>query len=283
VSGFDVGTMLDGTLGRTTTHAPDRDGPTGRIKLGTESNGAFRDITIADCTFERSRGLAIESVDGAIIEDITIRNITMREVTNPPVFIRLGNRARGPAGTNVGAIRRVNIRNLDAVDADSRYGAVLIAGLAGHPIEDVTLENIRVASRGGITMEQVSQQPGELVNSFFLKADEPGVIGPRDPFAVPLREKSYPEPSMFGLLPASAVYARHVRELTVCGASVVFAAPDDRPLVVLEDSGRAMFGNFDAARPEGGVFVLRRIARFDAVGCPGVAETHRADIARLAL
>ncbi|HUG09514.1 MAG TPA: right-handed parallel beta-helix repeat-containing protein, partial [Opitutaceae bacterium] len=275
VSGFDVGTMLDGTFGRTTMHAPDRDGPTGRIKLGTESNGPFRNITIADCTFDRSRGLAIESVDGAIIEDITIRNIAMRELANPPVFICLGNRARGPEGTSVGAIRRVNISGINADDADSRYSAVLIAGLPAHPIEDVTLADIRVAARGRITLEQVSQQPNELVNSFFLRNDEPGVTGPRDPFAVPLRERAYPEPSMFGLLPASAIYARHVRELSVRDASIDFASPDDRPLVVLDNVGQASFENFNASRPRGDAFVLRRVAHFDVVRCPGVADTHQ--------
>ena len=39
VSGFDVGTLVDGTYGREVPAAPDRDGPTGRIKFGTESNG----------------------------------------------------------------------------------------------------------------------------------------------------------------------------------------------------------------------------------------------------
>ena len=33
-------------------------GPVGRIKLGTESNGGFKNITIADCTFDYCRGLA---------------------------------------------------------------------------------------------------------------------------------------------------------------------------------------------------------------------------------
>ena len=38
-SGYDLGTMLDGTYGTTMTVAPDKDGPNGRIKFGTESNG----------------------------------------------------------------------------------------------------------------------------------------------------------------------------------------------------------------------------------------------------
>ncbi len=101
VSGYDIGSLLDGTYLRTVKQAPDRDGPTGRIKIGTESEGDFRNITISNVVFDRSRGLALESVDGAHIEDIAISNITMREVSNAPVFIRLGSRharARRHAG-----------------------------------------------------------------------------------------------------------------------------------------------------------------------------------------
>ena len=235
VSGFDVGSVLDGTRRRTTLRAPDRDGPTGRIKLGTESNGDFRRITISDCTFERSRGLAIESVDGGMIEDLTVTNLTMREVTNPPIFIRLGARLRGPAGTAVGRIRRVHIRGVTATDADPRYGAILISGLPGNPIEDVTLADIHITARGGLTPEIVARQPADLVNPFFLRGDEPGVTGPRDPLAVPLRTAAYPEPSMFGLIPASALYARHVRNLNLNRVTITYATPDTRPRVVLSD------------------------------------------------
>ena len=93
VSGFDVGTMLDGTFRHTQELAPDRDGVTGRIKLGTESNGGFRNITISNCVFEWSRGLAIETVDGGVLEDVTVTNLTMRHVTTAPIFLRLGTAA----------------------------------------------------------------------------------------------------------------------------------------------------------------------------------------------
>src|SRR5207249_10426470 len=88
VSGYDIGSLVDGTYQRTVKQAPDRDGPTGRIKIGTESEGDFRNITISNIVFDRSRGLALESVDGAHIEDIAVSNITMREVSNAPIFIR---------------------------------------------------------------------------------------------------------------------------------------------------------------------------------------------------
>ena len=235
VSGYDVGTLLDGTRGRTMLKAPDGDGPTARIKIGTETNGSFRNISIEDCTFERSRGLALETVDGGTIEDVTVRNLTMHEVSNTPIFLRLGNRARGPAGTPMGAIRRIRIRGITADNADSRYGAVLIAGLPGSFFEDIELENIRVVSRGGLTTGIIAQQPEEMVNAFFLRSAEQGVFGPRDPLAVPLREHAYPEPSMFGLIPASGVYARYVRNLRLRDVQVSFLQPDSRPKVVLQN------------------------------------------------
>ena len=272
VSGYDAGTVFDGTFGRTLERAPDRDGPTGRIKIGTESNGAFRKITIADCVFERSRGLALETVDGGIIEDVTVTNLTMREVTTAPIFLRLGNRARGPAGTPVGGIRRVRISGVVARDVDARH-PILLAGLRGHPIEDVTLSDIQIFSRGGLTMDHVARQPAELVSPFFLRGGEPGTTGPREPQAVPEREKGYPEPSMFGLLPASAVYARHVRNFTLTNCTVTFAEPDSRTRVVLDDVAGVTLRNLAVPRPaEGPAFVLRGVRDFEISESPGVPD-----------
>lgn len=270
VSGYDMGTMLDGTFKRTMARAPDRDGPTGRIKLGTESNGAFRNITIANCIFVRSRGLALETVDGGVIEDVTITNLAMREIVSAPIFIRLGNRARGPEGTRAGAIRRVQISRVTGSDCDARY-PVVIVGLRDHPIEDVTLSDIHLVSRGGMTLDQVAQQPAELINTFFLRGSEAGLTGPRDPFVVPERETAYPEPSMFGLLPASAIYARHVRNLLVRDFTLTFVAPDQRPSVTLDDVAGVTLENVRSPRVEGQpALVLRNVRDF---------EVHRSTIA----
>ncbi len=128
VSGYDIGSLLDGTFKRKVSEAPDRDGPTGRVKLGTESNGGFKNITISNLVFDHCRGLALETVDGGLLENVTITNITMRDVTNSPLFLRLGKRMRGPAGTAIGHLRRVNISNIVAYNADARYASI-IAGI----------------------------------------------------------------------------------------------------------------------------------------------------------
>ncbi|MBI5768094.1 MAG: right-handed parallel beta-helix repeat-containing protein [Verrucomicrobia bacterium] len=271
VSGFDVGSVLDGTFQRTTERAPDRDGPTGRIKLGTESNGGFKNITIANCVFDRSRGLALETVDGGVIEDVAITNLTMRDVSNSPIFLRLGHRARGPEGTPVGALRRVTISHVVASNVDARY-PILLAGLPGHPIEDVALSDIRVEFRGGLSLDDAAKQPADLVNTFFLRG--PGLTGPRDPFNPPEQEKGYPEPSMFGLLPAYGMFVRHARGLTVDRLDLRFTKEDTRPAIVLLDVAGADFTRVRAQRSTGvPFFVLRDAKDFSASSCPGLPDT----------
>jgi polygalacturonase len=273
VTGYDVGSFLDGTFKKTLERAPDRDGPTGRIKFGTESNGGFKNITISNCTFDRSRGLALETVDGGPIEDIAITNITMRDVTNSPIFIRLGNRARGPETTPRAVIRRVLISNVTVSNADPRYPS-LIAGLPESPIEDVRLSGIHITHRGGLTMEQIAQQPAELVNTFFLRG--PGLTGARDPFNPPENEKGYPEPSMFGLLPAHGLFVRHAKNLRVSDVDVRWTNEDERPAIVLDDVVGADFDRIKAQRAAGAaMFVLRNVRDFTARAIPGLADTTR--------
>jgi len=274
VSGYDVGTLLDGTFRRTQERATDRDGPTGRIKFGTESNGGFKNITISNCVFDRSRGLALETADGGVIEDITITNITMRDISNSPIFLRLGNRARGPEGTPVGAIRRVTISHVTASNCDPRY-PIIIAGLPGHPVEDVRLSDIRVDFRGGLSLDHAAKQPADLVNTFFLRG--PGLAGPRDPFNPPEQEKGYPEPSMFGLLPAYGMFVRHAANLTIDRLDVRFAKEDTRPAIVLMDVAGIEFLRTRAQRGAGApFFVLRGVKDFSAQGCTGLADIKRA-------
>ena len=274
VSGFDLGTLADGTCGRTEWTAPDGDGPTGRIKLGTESHGGFRDILIANCTFIRSRGLAIESVDGAVIENVVVSNLVMREIVSSPLFIRLGARLRGPAGTRVGAIRRVRIEQVMVEDADARFASIL-SGLPGHPIEDISLGRIHLRYRGGLTLAQVAEQPAALVSAFFQRGPDAGT-GPRDPWAVPERPAAYPEPSMFGLIPAYGVYARHARGLSLTDLRLALQAPDDRPVMVLDRVEAVHVDGLQADRASGqALVVLRNTRDFVARNSGGIERWQR--------
>ena len=270
VSGFEIGSLLDGTFKRTVQRAPDRDGPTGRIKIGTESEGDFRNITISNVVFDTSRGLALESVDGSHIEDVAVSNITMREVSNAPIFIRLGSRMRAPEGTAIGSIKRIHISNVVAYNADPRY-PVTISGLPGHDVEDVRLSGIRIVSRGGLTLDQVAKQPADLVNGFFFRAS--GGVPPREAYDTPEREKEYPEPSMFGVLPAFGFFIRHAKGIELNGIDVTTLNEDRRPAFVLDTVEGVTLVRCQAVKMNGvPQLVMMKAKAVKARDCAGLAD-----------
>ena len=268
VSGYDPGSVFAGTFTKNVMAAPDRDGPTGRIKLGTESNGGFRNIIISNCTFDRCRGLALETVDGAVIEDVVVDNIVMRDICNSPFYVRLGNRARGPKELPHSVIRRVKISHVSVKNADSRY-ASMIFGLEGHCIEDISLSHITIQYRGGLSLQDVTAQTGS--NNFFRR-DAPQQEQ-RDPFDVPQMENGYPEPSSHGILPAAAFYISHARNVSLDHIRFEFIDPDLRPGIVLSDVEGIRFeqisGNDCAPK-----FVLKGVKDFVAVDVEGMKNTQ---------
>jgi len=210
VSGYDEGTLLDGTYKRDFKNQTGTFSPTGRIKFGTESNGGFKNITIDNCVFDYCRGLALETVDGGLLEDVTISNITMRDIANCPIFLRLGSRMRGPSGALVGALRRVTLSNIIVYNAEPKYASI-ISGIPGHDIEDVTLNNIRIYYKGGGTKQQAALEPPE-------------------------KETDYPEPAMFGEIPAYGFFIRHVRGLEMSDITLKYLKEDVRPPFVISDA-----------------------------------------------
>jgi polygalacturonase len=268
VSGYDVGTLDAGTYRRDNPKSWDGDGPFGRVKFGTESSGGFRNIAISNLIFDRCRGIALETVDGGLLEDITISNITMREISNCPIFLRLGARMSGPKGMPVGRLRRITISNLTAHDVDPRYPCI-IAGIPDQPIEDVRISDVRIGYRGGLSMAEAAAQPPELINKVFA------LPGTREPYAVPERAEAPPEPAMFGVLPAYGLYLRHARRIELAGIEVRFAAPDLRPAFVLDDVDGARFRDCDAQRAsEVPTFVLRDVRDFTIRHTRPVTDTH---------
>lgn len=218
VSGYDNGTVLDATYQKDEPQAPDHGYTTGRIKFGTESSGGFKNISITNCIFEQCRGLALETVDGGHLEDVVINNITMKNIVNAPIFLRLGSRLRSPKGTPVGKIARVSISNINVYNADSRY-ACIIAGIPDHQIEDVTLSNININFKGGGTKEDGALTPPENANL-------------------------YPEPWMFGTIPASAFFIRHAKNIELNNIKISHQTPDFRPPLWMEDVDGARIINF---------------------------------------
>ncbi len=244
---YEEGTLLDGTFKR---FAPgDKVWRNGRIKFGTESNGGFRNVTVSNCIFDGCHGLALESVDGALVEDFTITNITMRDVRSAPIFMRLGSRMRGPAGVPVGAIRRILISNLVCSNASSAICSIL-AGIPGHAIEDVKLENILIEHQGGGSAEDAKLQ-------------------------LPEKENAYPEPTMFGTTPAHGFFLRHVKHLRMSGVKILGQQPDARAAFALEDVHASDFFQIKAPQAAGvPVFALKDVQDFSVFHSRPVADTE---------
>ena len=213
---YELGTMLDGTNKKFAPDVPFLS-RNGRIKCGTESNGGFKNITISNCVFDGCEGLALESEDGALCEDIAISNITMRDVVSAPLFFRLGSRLRGPKETTkVGTLRRIVVDNLVSYNTVPHISTIL-SGIPGHPIEDIKLSNIYIQHQGGGSAEESK-------------------------IAMPEKEDSYPDPGMFGpTTPSQGFFLRHVDRIEMSHVEVAPATPDQRPSFYLEAVNRADF------------------------------------------
>lgn len=243
---YQMGSLLDGTLKK---FPGAKDAPRiGRIKLGTESNGGFKNIAISNCVFEGCNGLALETVDGALLEDIAITNITMRDIVTAPLFLRLGARMRGPANVPVGQLRRVLISNIVASSVHPRQCSI-VSGIPDHAIEDVKISDVFIQHQGGGTREQAA-----------LRLPEAG--------------NQYPEPNMFGVTPAQGFYLRHVKNIDMSHVEITSSAPDARPGFVLEDVQGAEFLRVKMQK-EAGVptFALHDVEDFNCALSRGVPDT----------
>jgi hypothetical protein len=143
----------------------------------------------------------------------------------------------------------VKISNIVAYNADARYASI-IAGVPDHAIEDVTLSNIRILYRGGGKQELADLQPPE-------------------------RETNYPEPSMFGELPAYGFFIRHAKGVALNGVEISFLTDELRPAFVLDDVNGIDFYHVNARQAENvPTFVLTNVSDFTTRECRGVPNSH---------
>jgi polygalacturonase len=244
--GYEEGTLLDGSYQRIPA---DKEIPrNGRIKFGTESNGGFRNITISNCTLEDCKGIALETVDGGVLEDVTIANIAMRDIADLPFFLRLGSRLRGPKGVPVGSFRRVLISDVVVSNAASQQASI-VTGIPGHKIEHVRFANIFVQHRGGGPKEAASMTPPE-------------------------NENAYPEADSFGPMPAHGFFLRHTAGVSMRDIELEAVQEDFRPAFVLEDVDGADFMHIKLSKPGATSFVLRNVKNFEIMQSRPIPDTY---------
>lgn len=205
------------------------------IKFGTESQNGFHNVKIEDIVvFDTYRSaIALETVDGAILENVSVKNVDAKNV-GCAIFIRLGQRNRDvPKDTPLGKIRNVVISNVNAeisfdradIDYDLRGPGLnaffnpIPASITGLPdafVENVILENITISYPG--------------------RANKGLAYRPHDQlFLVPQVRDAYPEYTMFGELPSWGLFVRHVKGITLKDISFKTRANDFRPAMVFDD------------------------------------------------
>lgn len=205
VTGYKLGTFLDGT------YVPEKvNWVCGRIKLGTESNGGYRDISISNCTCMYSSGLAFEEVDQGLMDNIVVTNIALKHVHHYPIYITTGCRNRGPKEvTEPSRGQNIMISNVQALDCDSLAG-IIITGMENAPLKNISLSNIFVEYRGGGTADMAQK-----------KYREQGT--------------NYPEPRWAGPTPSYGLFARHIDGLKLRDITFALKKDDGRPAVMLEN------------------------------------------------
>ena len=200
------------------------------VKLGTETNGGFRNINISGIVVKPSEdqkekffgqwigssAISLEIVDGGVLENVNVTDFTV-EGTESPIFIRLGNRGRGylSGGANmetivpidhVGRIDGVHLDNIQIRNAGSM--GCSITGLPDYPVRHVSLSNISLHHKGGVKTEQLIEIYDSIANE---------------------KEKAYPEATMWGNLPAKGFFVRHARNVQFSNIKVETEQPDARP------------------------------------------------------
>jgi polygalacturonase len=196
------------------------------IKLGTETNGGFRNIIIRGITVKPSAdqstqffgyaggighsAISLEIVDGGKMSNVEIGDITVRG-TESPIFVRLADRGRAYSPDHpvegVGSISGISLHDITVEEAGPTGSS--ITGLDGHPVCDVTLRNIRIRQKGG-------------QRTIAAPADE--------------KRADYPEATMWGILPATGFWLNHTRDVTLENVTVETELPDERKPIVANDS-----------------------------------------------
>lgn len=188
------------------------------------------DVVIRRCDINSADdGICLKSYDTSsgnervLIEDCQLRTSASA--------IKFGTASWG--GFRNITVRRITIRNVFAempfgipdIDYDVRGPGFSvfnprpssITGIPGHPVEDITLENIEIVYPGRAS-KGIYYYPLSQIHQ------------------VPERERDYPEFSMFGELPAWGFYVRHVRGIKFRNIRLSLKDDDFRPAFVFDDA-----------------------------------------------
>lgn len=183
------------------------------FKLGTDGLGSFTNFDVSGLIIKnvkQNSAIAIESMDGAVIDNISVSDCTITN-SGQAIFILLANRNRTVPGRQprIGSISNIYFKNITGTDFTQQYPSI-ITGIKGHHIQNITFENLNFVMKGGIntTDQTVMEYDGK-----------------------------YPEGSKFGNTNAFGFYIRHTDKVSFINCTISPEIPDSRKWLIEENVG----------------------------------------------
>jgi hypothetical protein len=191
------------------------------VKVGTETHGGVKNLTVRNVEGTARYGIAIESVDGAAVENVLYENILLHSCSTP-LFIKLGARGRtftgGPNPAPQATMKNITIRkvrNTDIGYVEVRNGPGVGSAIGGSPnqkIENLTIEDCDFLYFGSIMDKE------------FVYRN------------IPENDATYPEFNIYGTCPAYGLYFRHIDGIHLKNVKIRVKNKDIRPAIVFEDA-----------------------------------------------
>ncbi len=178
------------------------------LKMGTASTGGFKNVTFEDVVVEHcdKAAMAVESVDGAAIQNITFKNITIHDA-GTPLFVLLGHRS----GPSVGSIDSVTFDTVTADQTRHSWGSI-VSGTSWqgttYEVRNVVFRGCNLGFKGKLT--EVPSDPPEYAGQ-------------------------YPDPNLWGAVPAAGIFFRHVHGVTLHDTTIDVKGKDVRSATVERD------------------------------------------------
>ncbi len=196
------------------------------FKIGTETYFPIRNVKCSDCVFMLPdifpggvSGISIESADGSDIENIELKNITMKNIA-VPVFISLCRRNKfgylseedRKAKEKGGSVDSITIEN---VKAEGMESTCIITGFKD---DEGYIGRVR-----NITIRNMEAE--------YLDNEERLEILPE------IREnvKDYPESNALGDMPSYGFYIRHAENVKLENVRITPRSSNTRPEIITED------------------------------------------------
>ncbi len=136
----------------------------GGFTIGSEMSGGVENIWVAQCTFIGTDvGLRFKSARGrgGVVRNIQVQDIQMMDIPGEAILFDLFYTGGSKGGTAVPEVSEetprfeaIHFRNIVCLGAGK---AVVMTGLPEMPLQDITMENVRISAGQGVQIKHAAQ------------------------------------------------------------------------------------------------------------------------------